>query len=183
MAETRITLKPHVATRTVSGTEVAVEVTTDLSFRCTVGGETLYATDWKSLEGKIQRVLRTQKIEHKIQVVLQSGGAFFGSVIEKAKTKYIRATLRGKNARTGEYLFTLDGGAKVAIDSPTLVCLGNEITDDELLEACRLGQLHEEAQRLDRDFIRRFKDKGPRILSAAHLIAKAERKIVGEEEQ
>ena len=160
MSTTRTEIK--VGTLEVQGKPFEIYCTERLNFRVTVGEVEVIADGEEKLRAKIAAELGRQKIEHKIDVVIEH------------ETRVTRATLRGQNIRTHAYLFTLADGTKVAKDHPTLLATGKEMTDEHIAELNRLGEAARGAQKAERDYLRSI-SPWRADFSAGRLIEEAER--------
>lgn len=176
----------------VRGEKITVTVNRAGTFMADIGGETVMESTLSAVEEKAKRLTRAQKIEHAIPVVLKGKTADdFGLRLNKDEAlerKYVRAILRGKNARTSQYLFTLvPDGKKIALEYPDIILLEGDITDEQLAEANRLAAATRDATNAEWNFVTAIKDTAikaqtgaageidRRHMRAHHLIEAAEK--------
>ncbi len=102
-----------------------------LTFTTTVGDVEVSGASKEQLEERIRRELARQKVELVIPVVLHTDHGL------------VRAILRGRNQRTSEYLFTIDG-EKQKVEYPKIVAL--EVSDEVLARGNALAAEHVRAR-------------------------------------
>jgi len=135
-------------------------------FATAVGAVRIEATNREDLEKRISQEVTRQRVEHRIPVVLQTPGG------------YERAILRGRNERTGEALFTrVSDGEKFAEKHPTVVALGQQVSDADLAEMNRLHDAFLAARAAEYEYLRQRVPKG-QFLSAWSLLNEAEQAAV-----
>src|SRR5216683_804310 len=107
----------------VKGRKFPVTLTGGLRLQVDVDGEVVRADNPDALRAAISAKLRTQRQDLSIPVVMRYGSSSY----DGTGGGYVRATLRGKNSRTGWALMTINGKAE-QIERPEIIARGAEIT-------------------------------------------------------
>lgn len=147
-----------------------------IRFHADVDGSELHAPSFEEIEKKIRAEVSRTRVQLSIPVILRAdrhmGRNFPGHHY------YVRATLRGKNARTSQYLFTIEKtGEKVSMEHPTIVALGGQLTDEQLLGLNKLEIASQIARQAVSDFLfDRVKENAG--FSAWKLIEAEEKKVL-----
>lgn len=105
---------------------IMVEVDEYLQLHTTFDGQEITAYTPQGLEDAVKEAIRKKRVkkERDIRVVMH---------YEK---RYVRATLRGVHAKTGDTLVTLrsgkNAGEKVQVHSPDLLAMDDQVTDEQI---------------------------------------------------
>lgn len=152
MADKRI----KVSTLTIQGQTFDVCVPEgQVRFVVTVGDVDVYGNDSESLHTKVAQMLAKQKVVFDIPVVLGPMSPIFDHHPTAAKrAPYQRATIRGRNIRTGAFLLTLADGSKEQFDHPNVIARGPDLTDADIVELNRLSAAVTEAARAESAYLR-----------------------------
>ena len=157
---------PIVVTKTVLDKQVEVQIDHFLKFRCpSILNEYAYCNSWEDLEQRIKQQMKINKIEHAIEVVISE------------ERKYIRATLRGLHQTKG-VLFTING-KKETIQHPTIVAMGNAVSDLQLIQLNALRTASHEASAAESAFRDTLNPK--HHLSAVLLIHEANQQALAKD--
>jgi hypothetical protein len=133
-------------------------------FWVTVDAKQIASQERDKLATLASQEVSRRKIQLSIEVVMVNP--------EKDGPAYVRATLRGRHARTREYLFTVDG-KPARLDYPHIVALGSDMPDEGLAELNRLAAETKRAQQAQGEMVDQYRRK--RSLFPETLIQEAEK--------
>jgi hypothetical protein len=161
--------------KNVNGTPVTVAATDGGAFCITLDDILYSAPTLESVMERAKRHLRVRKVEHAIPLVIKGENGYL-----------CRAILRGRHARTDEFLFTitLPSGEtkKEGLKYPTIVADGADVTDEQITEANRLISIAREHTRAADQYVYALQkdDKGRRrqVLYPGGLLTAAENAAV-----
>lgn len=155
----------------VSGVTFEVRCTRWFNFAVDFEGRQESAPTVDALKAKLSVLLRKTKVEHAIPVVIEVGAGPFGT-----PGRVERATLRGTNRRTGEFLLTLADGTKVSDRSPSILATGDKLTDEQIAQVNAAKALTAKAAAAEAALRKHLTGHDSRVYSESpsKLIAEAE---------
>ena len=111
--------------------EIAVELDTSRQFVADVDGVEVRAASFEELEKQVRHQVKRQKVEHQIRLVIELKDVDVDDP-KHATVRYVRAVLRGRNARTLKYLLTIDD-KKTALQHLAVVAMSDDVTEEQLV--------------------------------------------------
>lgn len=152
--------------RTIEGHKFEVLLLATGKFRTDADWMPLYDVfdSLEALEAKATKILKANKVEINIPIVIVDP-------TRSTKGKYVRAYLRGRHSRSRDYLLTIHG-EKITEGHVYIIAKGDEVTNDQIMEANRLAGLVTEAEENLRLYLDTIKPANARP-SAMELLKQA----------